>query len=91
MDSLDVFTESLAMMKHFPILQKVALNLPTFLSEKVLPGYSSFRSVRPNCVNTAVVFVLIFCNQGLCKVDLEHCRAERKRTPSKRGRLFYHL
>jgi len=82
LDSLDLFSRSLMMMKHFPILQKTALNLPSILSEKLLPGYSSFRAVCHNRVNYGSVLVLIFCYQGLRNVDLEHRGAERKGTSS---------
>jgi len=91
MDSLDLFMTSLALMKHLPILQTTALNLPSSLSGKLLPGYSSFRKVGHNRANNAPVWLLIFCNQGLFKVDLERRSTERKRTSSERGRNYYHI
>lgn len=53
LDSLDSFTNSLQLMKHLPIFQKMALKLPNFLSDRLLPGYASFRSVRDSCAHCA--------------------------------------
>lgn len=91
MDSLDLFTPSLMIMKHLPILQKAAMNLPSYLSDMVLPGYTSFRNVSHDHVNYGPMIVLIFCNRGLCEADLEHRGTERERLSTKRGRYYYHF
>ena len=44
--SVDVFMNHLWLMKHFSILNKVALNLPPAWAEKIAPGYANFRSVK---------------------------------------------
>lgn len=44
--SVDMFTNHMWLTKHFSILNKVALNLPASLAEKVAPGYANFRSVK---------------------------------------------
>ena len=44
--SVDMFTNHMWLTKHFSILNKVALNLPPSLAEKIAPGYANFRSVR---------------------------------------------
>lgn len=44
--SVDMFTNHMWLTKHFSILNKIALNLPPSLAEKVAPGYANFRSVR---------------------------------------------
>lgn len=31
--------------KHFSVLNKIALNLPPFLAERIAPGYAHFRAV----------------------------------------------
>lgn len=44
--SVDMFTNNVWFMKHFPIVTKLALNLPPSLAEKIAPGYANFRSVK---------------------------------------------
>ena len=44
--SVDMFTNHMWLTKHFSILNKVALNLPPSLAEKIAPGYVNFRSVK---------------------------------------------
>lgn len=43
--TLDIFSQNLWLLKHFPILAKIGLNLPEKYSEKLAPGYQSFRNV----------------------------------------------
>lgn len=43
--TLDIFAKNLWLLKHFPILAKIAVNLPEKYSEKLAPGYQSFRNV----------------------------------------------
>ena len=44
---LDGFTAMAHLASHFPILSKLALNLPIIISRRLLPGYVQFREVCP--------------------------------------------
>lgn len=44
--SIDMFIKHMWLTKHFSILNRIALNLPPSIAERVVPGYASFRSVR---------------------------------------------
>ena len=43
--SLNTFVNQVPLMKQFPLLPVIALQLPSFLSGKVAPGYVQFRKV----------------------------------------------
>ena len=40
-----MFTDNMWLTKHFSFLNKIALQLPEGMAEKIAPGYASFRSV----------------------------------------------
>lgn len=43
--TLDIFSKNLWLLKHVPILAKIALNLPEKYSAILAPGYQGFRNV----------------------------------------------
>ena len=42
---LDDFTNMFQFIKHFPVLSKLALNLPTIIARRISPGYVKFCEV----------------------------------------------
>jgi len=65
--AIEMFTHNVMLMKHFPIIGKLARKLPDSLASMIAPGYIVFRQVNPPSVSLPSKIANVYT--AMCSVD----------------------